>query len=341
MNCGTPLEPGTVFCPNCGAKQEQTPPPAANMGANVGGTSTPQFPLNFGRVEENYGESLNQEKGTVRKTVRKYFLGGINPIGLVLVAIGVVLALVGLRIYEHLYRINEFWAWYLDTHMYVLISIQRGLALVFVLAGCIACLFRGKAGEQAVLQAEAIEKENLKKRAIEKLGVDQSQISLIDPIVLDGFGAAPDSSLDTGNGKWSKSRKTRKGIRGAYDPVETYRFDSQGKLHALLLQETCFFFTETQLLVYTGNVDISTGKIYDETLMDIFYQDIGEISTNQKLWKLFDSNKKKFQYKIAEQLMLMVQGSPRVFSINKADVKASTVDNQIAGMKALVREKKN
>nr|MCR5032916.1 hypothetical protein [Lachnospiraceae bacterium] len=197
------------------------------------------------------------------------------------------------------------------------------------------------AGERAVLQAEAIERENLRKRAIEKLGVDDSQVSLIEPVVLDGFGVAPDSSLDTGNGKWSKSRKTRKGIRGAYDPVEAYRFDSKGKLHSLLLQVTYFFFTENQLLIYSGNVDISTGKIYDETLKDIFYQDIGEISTNQKLWKLFDATKKKFQYKVSEELLLMVQGSPRVFSINKADVKASTVDNQIAGMKALVREKKN
>ncbi len=312
--------------PHAYQQQVVTPPPAYQQQQTV----TPQQRPPFSREEVHerntgYGESLNQGGSQIRKQIRNYFFGMFNFFAVIPVGVGGILIGIGTEIIDF-WHMGEALAFFISGGFLILLGILSFFIRI-----------RGLKGEEEVLAARASETENLRKRAIEKLGVDESQISLIEPIVLSGYGASPDASLNEERGRSGK-RKLRRLIRGAYDPVEAYRVGKMNVLHSLLIQVSYFFFTETQLMIYTGNVDISTGKIYEETTTDVYYQDIGKISTKQRLWKLWKN--RKAVYKISEEVSLLVQGTLMTFSIS-ADVDNSKVDNQIAGMKALVREKKN
>ncbi len=319
-HCGAPLESDDLFCTVCGAKQEAPAETTDPAGGNAGGF----MPGGTGTSGEDsfFGKSLNMISAKVNNLVRQYFLGG-NSRGLLIMLAGVAIIILAVVI------------------GFPPLAIA---GLVVILAGYISRFFTGNLGEKEVLSAIAAERLNLQKRAMEKLGVDESQVSMLDPIVITGYGVSPDASLEDNAGASSglsfMKKATMKAIRGAYDPVVAYRISSDGRLLSLLTQTTCFYFTEDQLLIYSGNVDISTGKIYDESTLEISYKDISRIKTHQTLWKQFDKKKKKFVYKIEENLTLSACGEPFVFSVNR-ELTESAIDNQIAGMKALVREKKH
>lgn len=101
----------------------------------------------------------------------------------------------------------------------------------------------------------------------------------------------------------------------------------------LLIQTTVYAFTDTQLLVYVGNIDISTGMIYDETVSEVFYSDVNSL-VQQELLKKY--NKK---YYTVKYLMLDICGISKIAAFDTRLV--PDVNEHLAGMESYIREKKN
>lgn len=359
-SCGAEIAPGSGFCTSCGT-------PVANAGGaqgggmfgNAGGAQAGGMFGNGGAQGGMYGNaggaygnpgwdngnmytggSLNQGEETIRPAVRKYYNDTLKPaitsivIGVIAFILGVWGLSVGGRHYYGGYggRIS----------MPALFILLIGIGLV---ALGVYLIIRKSGGEMEAINAAMIERERLKKRALVKLGVDESQVSLVEPVVLNGFGVSPDASLNLKTSVFAKNifsmviRLIKDAINKTYDPEEAYKLGHNDQLHSMLIQTTLFFFTEDQVLIYSGNVDTSSGKIYHETTREVFYKDITKVTTIQDLAKYYSKYRKNFVYKVKEYFCISACGEQVRFSVN-TDLGASIIDDQIAGMKALLREKK-
>ncbi len=339
ISCGAEITPGSGFCTACGAPV--TNPGGAQPAGGFGGNNAGGFGGNnpgmaYGNqgwnnnAPLNTGGSLNQGEETIRPAVRKYYTDTLKW-AIVSIVFGLLLAVAGFPKGHHYYPPQ------------LILVLLLGIALI---ALGVYLIIRKSGGEMEAINAANIERERLKKRALDKLGLDPDQVSLIDPVVLNGFGISPSASLSaesaaealSGLAGLSASRLKRLN-RSAYDPFVAYKLGSNDQLHSMLIQTTLFFFTEDQVLIYSGNVDTSSGKIYSESTREIFYKDITKLTTSQNLVKYYSKHSRKFVYKVQEYFCVSVYGELVRFSVNN-ELGASVIDQQIAGMKALVREKK-
>ncbi len=353
-SCGAEIAPGSGFCTACGT-------PVANAGGaqgggmfgNAGGAQAGGMFGNGGAQGGMYGNaggaygnpgwnngnmntggSLNQGEETIRPAVRKYYTDTLKW-AIISIVVGLAAFVLGIQAMRFS-RYGRFpWQG--------LLALLLGIGLV---ALGVYLIIRKSGGEMEAINAEMIERERLKKRALVKLGLDESQVSLIEPVVLNGFGISPNARLGneaTANMLNSVSgvsaRKMAKLVKNSYDPFVAYKLGSNDQLHSMLIQTTLFFFTENQVLIYSGNVDTSTGKVYHETTREVFYKDITKLTTSQDLTKYYSKRRKDFVYKVEEFFCVSVYGEQVRFSVN-TDLGASIIDDQIAGMKALLREKK-
>lgn len=263
--------------------------------------------------------SLENNDGmeVVRTEVRKYFMGNNRWLPIILILVGIPLCFIVIG--------------------YFLILIGIGMIIYDIFAG-------NYAGQEQVDQAVQTEVERLSKRGMEKLNLIAEDTNLVSPICLRGFGVAPDANLGTTVQEMASTR----GILGflnnlkkntTNDPVEAYRIGSDERLRSMLLSVTTFMFTEDQLLVYSGNVDISTSKIYNEQTSEIFYKDISSVDTFEVLSKQFNPKKKSFLYYTRESIALYGNGIKNVYSFRDIDGN-SVLNNQFVAMKNLIRDKK-
>ncbi|MCR4588520.1 MAG: hypothetical protein K5682_08950, partial [Lachnospiraceae bacterium] len=278
----------------------------------------------------NTGGSLNQGEETIRPAVRKYYTDTMKW-AIISIVIGLLFVVIGFPKGHHYYNPA------------LLLAVLLGIALV---ALGIYLIIRKSGGEAEAINAANFERERLKKRALVKLGLDESQVSLIEPVILNGFGISPNARLgDTATANalsgmaGISARRMKKLVKNSYDPFVAYKLGSNDQLHSMLIQTTLFFFTENQVLIYSGNVDTSTGKVYHETTREIFYKDITKVTTSQDITKYYSKQRRDFVYKIEEFFSVSVYGEQVRFSVN-TDLDASVIDAQIAGMKALLRDKK-
>lgn len=185
----------------------------------------------------------------------------------------------------------------------------------------------------------------LSNRGLGKLDLLDEQTSLIEPVYIVGVGRTPDSSfLDAKLLDPSKKNIIRRIFRlkklGTPDPEEKYRIGKDDILRSLLQQVTVFYFTESQVLRYEGNVDISTGVIYDETTTEVFYKDITGIVFKTELFKAFSIAKKRFVSEEREILNLSAANMDLAsYMIVHGD--DSPLSTQFAAMRNLIRDKKN
>ena len=213
-----------------------------------------------------------------------------------------------------------------------------------------------KVAEAEVDQATKEEIDILKERGMKKLNIISEQVNIIDPIVIFGAGISPDSNLGMSSRKKygtsllfkllllpiaiivaivSIFKKKELNI----DPFERYKIGSDTNLRYMLLQVTVFSFTENQLMMYSGNVDISTGIVYNETTAELFYTDISNISTNEELTKYFYKN--HFVYKKREYVNIKGNGMNYIAGFTSDAIEGkSRIDNEFAGMRNLIRDKK-
>lgn len=181
------------------------------------------------------------------------------------------------------------------------------------------CLFGGMSDDdyEAMVQAKA-KSMDFKQRALNKIGLELEQVSIIDPVHFEGY------LFDDKNAyaKWGKDRKWR----------------------SSKYQISWIFFSETQVYVYqyTFNMD-EDGKV--EKTEEYFYQDITNFSdTSDTVEKL---NLEKISCKgesiysrknvDSNRFALVVPGDKFYCSMEQNEY----THNAIQGMKALLRNKKN
>ena len=187
-------------------------------------------------------------------------------------------------------------------------------------------------GKEAVDKAIQSSIKKLENRAHTKFNVDASQISEVEPIVASGTGISP-LVLDG-----IKSRHFIKLARlRTQDPIEACRIGTDRLFRSLLVQTTVYAFTDTQLLIYSGNIDIATGIIYDETVSEIFYKDINSVAKRDSLRK-FKAGIFKKEYYTLKYLYLDICGVSKIASFDSR--LAPGVEASLIGMESYIREKK-
>ncbi len=227
------------------------------------------------------------------------------------------------------------------------------IGLLAMLVQAIMALFGNFAHEDEVDAAWANQKEVLRKRGLEKLNIVQEQMNLIDPLVLVGFGAAPDATFAIAKDGAAKM-KNRKGILATlsrlfggkkgtgteYDPVNCWKIGSNGRIRSLLQEISVYAFTEDQVLMYSGDVDISTGLVYNEYTAECFYKDIEGIRLSENVYKVLNAKKRRYENRLTNEFILYLGGCSFQCSVNN-EIDSSVGEGQFAAMRSLIREKKN
>ena len=139
---------------------------------------------------------------------------------------------------------------------------------------------------------------------------------------------------------WLQEKLRRCGIR-SIDPMEGLRFGSDRVVRYLLVQVTVYAFTDTRLLTYTGNMDIATGVIYDESVTDTFYSDINSLTFSDVLRRTKTGIFRK-EYYVSKYINLDVCGIRKIsgFDSRFASNGLASATNSLEGMKSYIREKK-
>jgi hypothetical protein len=163
------------------------------------------------------------------------------------------------------------------------------------------------------LVASTIKQSDFKQKALAKIGLDESQVSEIEPVHFEGwtFGKNVD---------WAKQGTDNKYRSSAY-------------------QITWLFFSSSQVYIYRNTIHFSKDdkKVSTE---EYFYKDITNFSTvtdtvEQQFW---NSNEKKYYVKNVDSndFAITVPGDKFYCSMEQNDY----TERAIQGMKAKLREKK-
>ena len=202
-------------------------------------------------------------------------------------------------------------------------------------------------GADKVDQASSKAVNVLKQRAIKNFNVDLSQISEIEPITVVGVGNSPDNIYFGADRRIRIFRLLGNFISKlmlirSIDPMEGLRFGSDRVVRYLLVQVTVYAFTDTRLLTYTGNMDIATGVIYDESVTDTFYSDINSLTFNDVLRRTKTGIFRK-EYYVSKYINLDVCGITKVacFDSRFASNGLASASNSLEGMKSYIRDKKS
>lgn len=113
--------------------------------------------------------------------------------------------------------------------------------------------------------------------------------------------------------------------------------ERDGMPRYLLVQVTVYAFTDTQMLVYNGNVDISTGTVYEEHVAEIFYKDVNGVTQVDRL-KKFKTGIFRTRYYTLKFVDLDICGITKTASFDSRIV--PDAEESITGMESYIREKK-
>lgn len=344
--CGAPLEMDAKFCNVCGSPVEAAPDTYNPGGYTPGGQSgyTPGSPSGYTPAGQG-GYVPGGQSGYTPGGQGGYVPGGQSGRGAMLSDTKVI---------RKYFMGNRKWPWILVIAGIPLIAFM-GLGLILIIVGIVLLLRESYAGEESVDQAWNKQVGILRTRGMEKLNMIQEQTSLIDPIVLIGWGESPDGTFEAAKME-SKNRRSgfslfgwigalaslfRKEDGTEYDPQEIYKIGSDERLRSMLLEVSMFVFTDSQVLMYRGDVDISTGLVYRESTSECFYKEIEAINFVESLYKVFNRKKKKYVNKRRESFILYMGGCNFSASLCSGIEEDSVLDNQFTAMRNLIRDKKN
>lgn len=335
--CGAEIIDGDKFCMNCGTPVDNMTISNANS-QYTGNSSTGMYNdsntnLNNTMCSDAYTPNPNNNNysndnmigpgNKVDIAVRRYFLGykDITMIStLVFFLTGPITCGIG----------------FLVGGIGVIVSVALSL-YTFLLGG----------GADKVDQASSKAVNVLKQRAIKSFNVDLSQISEIEPITVVGIGNSPDDIYFGADRRirifrWLGNFISKLMLIRSIDPIEGLRFGSDRVVRYLLVQVTVYAFTDTRLLTYTGNMDIATGVIYDESVTDTFYSDINSLTFNDVLRRTKTGIFRK-EYYVSKYINLDVCGITKVacFDSRFASNGLASATNSLEGMKSYIRDKKS
>lgn len=150
-------------------------------------------------------------------------------------------------------------------------------------------------------------------KGVERLGLHASDVSLIDPIVIHG------PLLDK--------------IR--FDPIVIKGKDEEVRSsnHEIIV----FYFSEKQMYYYKYSFSVIDDEM-NETVGEIFYQDIVSVSTSSITTPYFDHRKRREDFFNLDVFQLTTSGGTLI----KCPVKnLQNIEQQIIAMKNILRDKKN
>lgn len=168
---------------------------------------------------------------------------------------------------------------------------------------------------------------NLKQRAMEKLGIDETQVNEIDPVHLEGYYYAADD-LDA-----KKQAIYKKTGEDFFTRTSAY-------------QQTWLFFSNEQIFAYqyTFNLD---EEGYKETTEEYFYKDIVDFSLTDEAveYKTTEPatgcgcfNKPKIKFETFKETRFTIRLTGSYFGCSYYS--SEYADDAVKGMRAKLREKK-
>lgn len=260
-----------------------------------------------------------------RKKIKKYFIGRGIALGVVAILLGFILNGIasGMRDGDFLGVVGT----------------------LFVLGGIgwiiYAKLIPDLSGEKEVDNAIAYEIEQAKQRGLQKLNLIAEQIENVDPVVVSGRGFEPISAAAV-LAKFSFFKQFVIKIlnRGDEDPIYRLKIGSDSNVRCSLLKVTVFMFGEKQLYIYYSNIDLCSGLVYSEGTNEIFYSDISGMNFTQDRERIFNPKNFRFQRVLFESVDVYANGCSYSASLS-TDLNRSIVDAEFAGMRTLIRERKN
>lgn len=172
------------------------------------------------------------------------------------------------------------------------------------------------------LVAAKIEKLNLRQKALDKIGLDESQVSEIQPVNFQGFDLSDEV----------KKAPTYKIYTG-----------KDNKLRSTQYESVWLFFSDTQVYMYKYHFDMCSDNKKENT-EEYFYKDITNFSTQSETVEAYaykqgcsgQKEDKKFTRDYG-RFGLIVPGDKFFCSTTNTP----NVDESISAMKQKLREKKN
>ena len=202
-------------------------------------------------------------------------------------------------------------------------------------------------GQSEVDKAVQHEISRAKARAMRKLNVVDEQVQDVAPVVVSGRGTEPESTAIRKNiSLFSKLLKAfkikvfKKKDDIEDDPEYMVRIGSDNRFRCSLLSISVFLFGQSQLYIYYCDIDLCTGLVYREGTHEYFYCDINAISFLQEKEKVYNFKKKKYQRVLFECVKIFANGCHHTAAL-AADGDRSVIEQEFAGMRNLIRERKN
>ena len=211
--------------------------------------------------------------------------------------------------------------------------------------GCGGCLGGGLFGTKDkdfdnILHSH-IGKLNIYEMALQKLGVDESQIKEIDPILLDGFFFDHPRFIGAASVAYALGDSVKALDKMEIDPIGTYvKKGADGVYRFSKYKFSYLLFSIKQLYIYSYRFDLTNFRTYEETV-EFFYKDIDSIRVITKVndrqiygkgcLGFLDISYETFTY---PELQITVPGASFSCSLKTEN------ENTILGLKNLIREKK-
>ena len=148
---------------------------------------------------------------------------------------------------------------------------------------------------------------NLKRRALNKIGLDEDELREIPPIVFEGF---------TFKNAWSKRRANGSWVSSAY-------------------QVSWLFFSATEVYIYTYTMNMDEDKKAEST-EEYFYTDVTSFNSRTETEEAKDNHGNKIEIE-SNKFCIVVPGA--TLSVALPD-STGDFESAIQGMKQKLREKK-
>lgn len=188
---------------------------------------------------------------------------------------------------------------------------KKVLTKYFCVSGCLGSLGAMKDEDYDAMVDEKVKALNLKQKALNKIGLDESEVSEIAPVNF--YGWDDDDSKNTLTGKVGRDGEYR-----------TSRY-----------QVSWLFFSSTQVYLYSYTIDMLFNKSSERT-EEYFYKDITNFSTNSES-KEYKIGKNTVTAQKAE-FQIVVPGDKMRLAITGMNMEE--VERSLQAMKQKLREKK-
>lgn len=232
-----------------------------------------------------------------------------------------------------------------------------GISILVFLCVKIAQFFINSSGDEAMYD-RILEDDIkfLKLRAVNVMGMLPEELSLIEPIVTHGYAREADAvnkalemdveEKDLLKKIWSSIKSIPSKILSFfsnffsgkdYTSHEVFFKGRDDRVRCSLVSFTMFSFTEQQIIAYFCNYDIALGIILKEYVREVFYRDVESVSYGNEIWHIYLKNGKLSKMPTSWVRLTNPSGKSIVAAI---DGENDILENQIVGMKNLIRSKK-